>query len=45
MVGLGAETVARERYLDALDETLQKPSDLGSWQHFRWSYPYKEEAW
>jgi len=45
MVGLGAEVVSREKYLDALHEALQKPSDLGKWQHFTWSYPYKEEEW
>jgi len=38
MVGLGAEEVERDFFLDALHETLQKPSDLGSWQHFRWEY-------
>jgi len=46
MVGLGAEVVERNRYLDELKEALEKPSDLGSWQHFSWSYPYnKEEEW
>jgi len=46
MVGLGAECVARDIYLDALQEALDKPSDLGKWQHFKWSYPYqKEEEW
>jgi len=45
MVGLGAEVVDREDYLDALENALGKPSDLGSWQDFRWSYPYKEKEW
>jgi len=46
MIGLGAEVVERDSYLDALKEALEKPSDLGSWQHFRWRYPYqKEEEW
>jgi len=45
MVGLGAEVVEREKYLDALEKALEKPSDLGSWQDFTWSYPYKEEEW
>lgn len=38
MVGLGAQTVSRERYLAELEEALQKPSDLGSWQAWRWQY-------
>ena len=38
MVGLGAQTVPRERYLEELEEALQKPSDLGSWQTWRWQY-------
>ena len=38
MVGLGAEVVQRDIYLDALEDTLEKPSDLGSWQDFSWEY-------
>jgi len=38
MIGLGAEVAGREEYLDALQKALEKPSDLGSWQDFRWSY-------
>ncbi len=38
MRGLGAKTVERDTFLDELHEALQKPSDLGSWQHFRWEY-------
>jgi leucyl/phenylalanyl-tRNA--protein transferase len=38
MIGLGAKTVERDMFLDALHEALQKPSDLGSWQHFKWEY-------
>jgi leucyl/phenylalanyl-tRNA--protein transferase len=38
MVKLGAQTVSRSRFLDELEETLCKPSDLGSWQHFQWEY-------
>ena len=46
MVGLGAESVERDRYLDLLQEALERSSDLGTWQHFTWSYPYrKEEEW
>ena len=39
MLGLGAEVVPRDTFLDALQIALTKPSDLGSWQHFKWSYP------
>lgn len=39
MVGLGAEVVDRDIFLDALEKTLEKSSDLGSWQHFIWEYP------
>jgi leucyl/phenylalanyl-tRNA--protein transferase len=38
MVGLGAEVVERDIFLDMLDVTLQKPSDLGSWHYFSWEY-------
>ena len=38
MVGLGAQTVARDIFLDALHEALQKPSDLGYWHDFNWEY-------
>jgi leucyl/phenylalanyl-tRNA--protein transferase len=38
MIGLGAEVVERDIFLDALEETLEKPTDLGSWQHFTWEY-------
>jgi len=38
MVSLGAEVVERDIFLDALEETIKKPTDLGSWQHFKWEY-------
>ncbi|RRS30837.1 MAG: leucyl-tRNA--protein transferase [Epsilonproteobacteria bacterium (ex Lamellibrachia satsuma)] len=38
MVGLGAQTVQRDIFLDELHEALQKPSDLGNWHHFTWKY-------
>jgi len=38
MIGLGAEVVERDIFLNQLSEALQKPSDLGSWQHFTWEY-------
>jgi len=36
MVGLGAQVVERNIFLNELHEALQKPSDLGDWHHFRW---------
>jgi len=44
MVRLGAQTVSRNRFLDLLEETLCKPSDLGSWQHFTWEYKEMEDG-
>jgi len=38
MLGLGAEVVNRDTFLNELRDTLQKPSDLGSWQDFKWEY-------
>ncbi|GIT98582.1 leucyl/phenylalanyl-tRNA--protein transferase [Sulfurovum sp. TSL1] len=38
MIGLGAEVVERDIFLDALEKTLEKPTDFGSWQHFSWEY-------
>ena len=38
MMGLGAQLVERDIFLDELHEALQKPSDLGDWQHFSWEY-------
>lgn len=38
MLGLGAEPVDRNIFLDALQKTVDKPIDFGSWQHFTWEY-------
>ncbi len=38
MLGLGAEVVRRDIFLDLLEEALEKPTDFGSWQHFKWEY-------
>ena len=38
LVRLGATAISRDSFLDALEESLAKPSDLGSWQHFKWEY-------
>jgi len=36
LICLGAVIVNRDRYLDELKETLEKPSEIGSWRDFRW---------
>ena len=38
LIRLGAITVSRDSFLNELEESLVKPSDLGSWQDFRWEY-------
>lgn len=38
MLGLGAELVERDLFLDALEVTIEKYTDLGSWKDWHWSY-------
>ena len=38
MVGLGAEVVPRDRFLDELEVALSDPGDTGYWHHFSWEY-------
>ncbi len=38
MIGLGAQVVERDIFLDELHIALQKPSDLGHWCDFLWEY-------
>lgn len=38
MVGLGAEVVERELFLDALESAIKKPTDFGKWHDFNWEY-------
>jgi leucyl/phenylalanyl-tRNA--protein transferase len=38
MVGLGAIEVPREQFLYELEQTLQKPSHIGSWKALVWEY-------
>ena len=38
MLGLGAQIVKRDSYLDALAQGVAKQGDLGDWQHFTWDY-------
>ena len=38
MIGLGAQVVKRDLFLDALEVTLEKVGDEGSWENFSWKY-------
>lgn len=38
MVGLGAEIVERDIFLDELEAAIEKPTDLGKWHNFTWEY-------
>ena len=38
MIGLGAEVVEREDFLDALENAVDNPDDRGHWTEFRWEY-------
>jgi len=38
MIGLGAEVVEREIFLDTLEIATQKSSDIGKWTEFIWEY-------
>jgi leucyl/phenylalanyl-tRNA--protein transferase len=38
MMGLGAQLVERDIFLDELHEALQEADDLGDWRHFSWEY-------
>jgi leucyl/phenylalanyl-tRNA--protein transferase len=38
LLRLGARTIPRDSFLDTLEQSLNKSSDLGSWQDFKWEY-------
>jgi leucyl/phenylalanyl-tRNA--protein transferase len=38
MIGLGAEVVERDIFLDALEIAIEKPTDFGKWHDFTWKY-------
>jgi len=38
LVRMGAVTVPRDHFLDALALALTKPGDIGSWADYRWEY-------
>ena len=35
---MGAKNISRDKFLDELEESLTRSSDLGSWQDFKWEY-------
>ncbi len=35
---MGAKDISRDKFLDELEESLTRSSDLGSWQDFKWEY-------
>jgi len=43
LVHLGASVISRDSFLDGLGESLEKPSDLGSWQDLKWEYSDAKE--
>ena len=43
LVYLGASIVSRDNFLNELEVSLKKPSDLGSWQDFKWEYSDAKE--
>jgi len=40
MIGLGDEIIDRNEFLDMLEETIEKHTDLGSWHTFEWIYTH-----
>jgi len=38
MVGLGAQVVERDIFLDALEVAIAKETDFGKWHDFKWTY-------
>ncbi len=38
LVRLGAVDIPRDSFLERLENTLENPGDLGSWQDFKWEY-------
>jgi len=44
MIGLGAEVVERDIFLDALEIAIEKETDFGKWHDFKWDY-HEEDAY
>ncbi|MEA3491563.1 MAG: leucyl/phenylalanyl-tRNA--protein transferase [Campylobacterota bacterium] len=38
LLRMGATIVSRDNFLDKLEQSLEKPSDLGSWRDFKWEF-------
>jgi leucyl/phenylalanyl-tRNA--protein transferase len=38
MIGLGAEVIERDIFLDALEIAIEKPTDFGKWHDLKWEY-------
>jgi len=38
MVGLGAQVIERDIFLDALEVSITKETDFGKWHNFNWEY-------
>jgi len=38
LLRMGAKPISRDRFLDELEESLTRSTDLGSWQDFKWEY-------
>ena len=38
MIGLGAQVVERDIFLDALEVAITKETDFGKWHDFKWTY-------
>jgi leucyl/phenylalanyl-tRNA--protein transferase len=38
LLRMGAENIPRAVFLDMLEQSLERPSDIGSWQNFKWEY-------
>jgi leucyl/phenylalanyl-tRNA--protein transferase len=43
LVRMGAVTIDRNHFLDALAEALDKPSDIGSWADYTWEYEHENQ--
>jgi leucyl/phenylalanyl-tRNA--protein transferase len=38
MIGMGAEVIERDIFLDALEIAIEKPTDFGKWHDLKWEY-------
>ncbi len=40
LIRMGAVSISRDRFLDALSSALEKPDDRGSWTEYHWEYEH-----